>query len=106
MKMQLSDFIGKKLTDIGVDEDTETLFLEFTGGHKIHVQRSEIKRTMILARAKETTEELEERRAEVKKARAEANAAKTAKATKTTTKKSAKKTTKKATPKKKASSDK
>ncbi|MCA1806504.1 MAG: hypothetical protein LC687_01365 [Actinobacteria bacterium] len=38
--MKLSDFIGKKLTDIGTDEETDTLFLEFTGGHEVGTEAS------------------------------------------------------------------
>lgn len=93
--MQLSDFLGKKLIDIGTDVDADTLFFEFTGGHQIHVRRSEIERAVILVKAKETATELETRRDEIKKARAEARAAKVSKATNTPVKKPAKKSTKK-----------
>lgn len=93
--MKLSEFIGKKLTDIGTDEDTDTLFFEFAGGHQIHVRKSEVDRAIILVKAKESASELEERREEIKKARADARAAKISKATNTPAKKAAKKATKK-----------
>jgi len=99
--MRLSKFIGKKLTDIGTDEDTDTLWLEFAGGHQIHIKRDEMHKALILVKAKETAGEIEERREEIKKARAEARAEKAAKTsrTKAATVKPAKKPTKKSTAK-------
>lgn len=102
--MQLSEFIGRKLNDIGTDEDTDTLWLEFAGGHQIHIKRDEIHKATILVRAKETAGELEARREEIKQARAEARADKAAKESKkkgTTVKKTAKKPAAKKSPPKK-----
>lgn len=94
-EMKLADYIGKKLTDIGIDDEENTLFFEFTGGHRIVVRRENV-RTAIIKRPKETADEAQQRKAEIaqakKEAKAEANAKKPptrkpSKKTKTTTKK-------------------
>lgn len=101
--MQLSNYLGLKLVDIGIDDETNTLWLEFTGGHKIHITRDDIHRAVILAKPNISTDELEERKAEIKKARAEARAEKAAK-TNTPAKKAAKQSPKtRATTKKRSS---
>ena len=95
--MQLSNYLGLKLVDIGVDDDINTLWLEFTGGHKIHIKRDDINRAIILTKPNISNDELDDRKAEIKKARAEARAEKAAK-TNTPAKKAAtasKKATKK-----------
>jgi hypothetical protein len=93
--MQLSNYLGLKLVDIGVDTETNTLWLEFTGGHKIHIKRDDIGQSIILAKPNISSSELEDRREEIKKARAEARAIKAAKAPDSPAKKASKKASKK-----------
>jgi hypothetical protein len=40
--MRLSEFLGKKLTDIGVNAEENHLVLTFTGGHQILVGRDDL----------------------------------------------------------------
>lgn len=79
--MQLLNYLGLKLVDIGTDDETSTLWLEFTGGHMIHVKRDGINQAIILTKPNISSSELDNRREEIKKARAEARAKQVSKAT-------------------------
>lgn len=83
--MKFADYLGRKLTDIIIDEEEDQMILEFTGKHRLIIEREGLA-TYLRKRPHQTAEEAEEQKKSIAKARREAKADAKAKADKKTTK--------------------